>query len=287
MNEILTISIVAGVPLLLAVLGESLLQRSGVINVGLEGMMLIAALAAVFTAQASGSFALGLAGGVAGALAAALLFGFVTIARGGDQIVAGTAVNFLAAGLTSVAYGRLREVTHPLPEPWKWDFASSALLRDPFVALAWLVMPAAVAFLLWRTRFGLRLRAAGEFPPALEVSGLSAGFYRGIALLVEAVLVGMGGAYLSLGLSSGFAENMVAGRGFIALAIVVFARWKIIGATAGVALFALTSGAQYWLQAASRDVPFHLLLALPYVVTLIILAGFAGKTNAPRWLARS
>ncbi len=261
------LAIVASTPLLLAVLGELVVQRGGVINLGVEGMMLVAALTAVLTAHATSSVTLGFAGGVAGAALVALLFGFFTIALRADQIVTGTAINLLAAGATSFVYRELPALS-PLPR----------LRFDPIVPLAWIVLPLVLGALLWNSSFGLRLRAAGENPEAVAPSVRS---HRAMALAIEALLAGLAGAYLSLGLSSGFAENMTAGRGFIALSIVIFGRWNVKGALAGTAVFGLAAALQYALQASSYGLPFHLLLAVPYVVTLLILCGVAGRVRPP------
>ena len=157
---------------------------------------------------------------------------------------------------------------------------------DVVVPLAWLAFPATLAVLLWRTRFGLRLRACGENPEAVQATGASVAAHRWAALAIESLLAGIGGAHLALALSSGFAENMTAGRGFIALAIVIFGRWKVKGALLGTALFGIAAAAQYALQANGRGLPFHLLLATPYVITLLILCGVAGRVRPPEALGR-
>lgn len=267
----LPLAIVASTPLLLAVLGELVVQRSGIINLGIEGMMLTAALAAALTAHASGSVIAGFLGGIGGAAMIAALFGIFTIALRTDQIVTGTAINLFALGATSFAWRELRVPSVP------------QLTADPVVPLAWIVLPIALALLLWNTSFGLRLRAAGENPEAVAASVRS---HRAIALAVEAVLAGLAGAYLALALSNGFAENMTAGRGFIALSIVIFGRWKLTGALAGTAIFGLATALQYALQASAYELPYHLLLAVPYVVTLLILCGVAGRVRAPESLGR-
>jgi simple sugar transport system permease protein len=269
------LAIVASTPLLLAVEGELVVQRGGIINLGIEGMMLTAAMAAVVTAQFTNSVVLGFAGGILGALAIAALFAFFAIVRRADQIVTGTAINLLALGATSFIYRELTFSSH-VPQ----------LRTDAIVALAWIVIPILLAIVLWNTSFGLRLRACGENPEALAATGRSVAWRRAIALGIEAVLVGIAGAYLSLALSSGFAENMTAGRGFIALSIVIFGRWKLKGALLGTAIFGLAAALQYGLQAANRGIPFHLLLAVPYVVTLLILCGVAGRVKAPEALGR-
>src|SRR5687768_16855263 len=238
------------------------MQRSGIINLGVEGMMLVAAMCAVLGGPVAG---------IGGAAAVALIFGLFTITLRADQIVTGTAINLLAVGMTSFLY---REMNARFANPPR-------LSPDIVLPLAWIVLPAALALLLWNTSFGLRLRACGENPEAVGAAGHSVELYRWLALGIEAILAGLGGAFLSLGLSSGFAENMTAGRGFIALSIVIFGRWKLKGALIGTAIFGLAAALQYAMQASNRGVPFHLLLAVPYVVTLLILCGVAGRVRAP------
>lgn len=274
--SVLPLAIVAATPLLLAVEGELVLQRSGIINLGLEGMMLVAAMTAVFTAQATKSVPLGFVGGIAGAAIIAIVFGALVIMLRADQIVTGTAINLLAVGATSFVYREMQDsqlFVQSVPQ----------LKFDAVVPLAWIVIPIALSLLLWNTSFGLRLRASGENPEAVAAHVKR---HRVAALAIEALLAGLAGGYLSLALSSGFAENMTAGRGFIALAIVIFGRWKIKGALLGTAIFGLAAALQYALQASSQGLPFHLLLAVPYVVTLLILCGAAGRVRAPEALGR-
>lgn len=275
--QALPLAIVFATPLLLAVEGELVAQRSGMINLGIEGMMLVAAMTAIAVAQPTASPLLGFLGGIAGAALMALLFGVFTIGFHADQIVTGTALNLLALGVTSFIYrelqGRLVSIV-------------SVVRTDVVVPLAWIVFPIVLALLLWNTSFGLRLRACGENPAAVTAAGHSVALHRWIALGIEAILAGMAGAYLSLVLSNGFAENMTAGRGFIALSIVIFGRWKLKGALLGTAIFGLAAALQYALQASNRGLPFHLLLAIPYVVTLLILCGVAGRVRAPEGLGR-
>ena len=272
--NVLPLAIVAATPLLLAVEGELVVQRSGIINLGLEAMMLTAAMTAVLAAQLTQSVALGFAGGIVGAAFIALVFGFFVIALKADQIVTGTAINLLAAGVTGFVY---REKASLFIE------SVPALRTDVVLPLAWIVIPIVLAIVLWNTSFGLGLRACGENP---DVLGNAVARHRAAALAIEAVLAGVAGAYLALALSSGFAENMTAGRGFIALSIVIFGRWKLKGALLGTAIFGLAAALQYALQASVIGVPYHLLLAVPYVVTLLILCGIAGKVRAPESLGR-
>jgi simple sugar transport system permease protein len=270
------LAIVASTPLLLAVLGELVVERAGMINLGIEGMMLTAAMTAVITAQLTHSVILGFLGGIAGAAMVGAIFGLFAIRYAADQIVTGTAIVLLAQGLTGYVYRELDLFNQPIPR----------MTFDPIVPLAWIAIPIVLSILLWRTRFGLRLRACGELPAAVTANGASVTMHRWTALAIESALTGIAGAYLSLALSSGFAENMVSGRGFIALSIVIFGRWKFKGALLGTAVFGIAAAAQYAMQASGRGVPFHLLLAVPYVVTLLILCGIAGRVRAPESLGR-
>lgn len=275
--SILPLAIVASTPLVLAVLGELVTQRAGIINLGLEGTLLTAALGAVLAAQLSGSATAGFFGGIAAALVIAVLFALFTIVAGADQIVTGTALNLLAIGLTSFTWRELRS------DP-AFAFATPRVTVDVVLPLAWIVLPLLIGSFLWNSSAGLRLRASGENPRVLGTSGRSAARMRWLALMIEGVLAGLGGAYLALVTANGFAENMSAGRGFIALAIVIFGRWSVKGAIAGSVIFGFAAAFQYAAQAAATGISHHLLLALPYAVTLLILAGAAGKVRAPRSL---
>jgi general nucleoside transport system permease protein len=272
--DALLLAIVASTPLLLAVEGEVIVQRSGIINLGIEGMMLAAAMAASVAAQLTGSLAAGFAAGVLGAVVMAAIFGAFAIVLRVDQIVTGTAINLLALGATGFIYREMRATfARPIPH-----------LENNFIVFsAWIVVPILLAAILWRTVFGLRLRACGENPDAV---GRRVPVYRWSALAIESLLVGIAGGHLALALSSGFAENMTAGRGFIALSIVIFGRWKFKGALLGTAVFGVAAATQYALQASGIGLPFHLLLAIPYVVTLLILCGITGRVRAPEALGR-
>jgi simple sugar transport system permease protein len=271
------LAIVASTPLLLAVEGELVTQRSGMINLGIEGMMLVAAMTSILGSRATDNAFLGYLAGIGGAALIALLFGVFAIHLRADQIVTGTAINLLAVGATGFVYRAL-----PASMFSQLDSAKGSTL---IVLFAWIALPLALAAILWRTSFGLRLRACGENPEAVEAAGHSVAAHRWIALAIEAIAAGLGGGYLALAYS-GFAENMTAGRGFIALSIVIFGRWKLKGALLGTAIFGFAAAVQYALQASSQNVPPHLLLAVPYVVTLVILCGVAGRVRAPESLGK-
>ena len=271
------LALVASVPLLLAVEGELVAERTGLINLGIEGMMLVASMTAVCAAQTTGSIVIGIAGGIAGATLIALLFGAFAIHLKADQIVTGTAINLLALGVTGFIYRELNATfTRSIPH----------LESNAIAIFAWIAVPIALAWMLWRTPFGLRLRACGENPEAVRAANFNVRAHRWAALAIETLLVGVAGADLALALSSGFAENMTAGRGYIALSIVIFGRWKVKGVILGSVLFGAAAALQYAMQAASRGVQFHLLLAIPYVVTLVILCGIAGRARAPEALGK-
>jgi len=269
-------------PLLLAALGELIGERAGVLNIGLEGMMLAGAWCGAAASYGSGQGWIGLLAAASGGVVLAALFAFLTFTAKGDAIVVGTGINLLALGATGIAHRALG--THapnyasiPLPQ-WIFSLAGAML-----VPLLWWFFKSTFA--------GLRLRAAGEYPLASEAAGISVKRTRWIATLLNGALCGLAGAFLSMSHTNSFAENMTAGRGFIALAIVIFGRWNPLGALAAALLFGAAEGAQFYLQtlfanAAWGAIIYPLLLALPYIFTLLTLAGFAGKSRAPAALAQ-
>lgn len=274
------LALAAGVPIILAALGELILQRTGMINIGLEGVLLGAALGAVVAAKATESVMIGVAGGIAGAAVIAAVFSVASIVLKSDQVIAGAAANFVAIGLTGLVYRR-----------WSGSLVSgvpgfSDEAQRAFLVSTWIIAPLLVWALLWATRPGFRMRATGENPAAVRLNGLDADGYRWAAVGCQVLLAGLAGSYLSLALSHGFAENMTAGRGFIALAIVIFGRWRPAGVAAGAALFALSVTLQYYVQAADARVSYHLLLMLPYAITLTVLALMKGGTRGPEALGQ-
>ena len=282
-----------GTPLLLAALGELVCERAGVINIGVEGLMLTGAFAGFLAAWSTGS---PLAGMAAAGIAAALLglvFAIWVVGLDGDQVVAGAALNILALGLTGVAYRAVFGVTgaalsvptfQPIALPG--EAAWMAPLRQPAPVWVALALVPVVWLVLARTRLGLALRAVGEAPEAAASVGVAVAAMRVGAVVVGAILAGIGGGYLSLAYSNTFVEGMSAGRGFIALAIVVFGRWRPFGVLAGSLVFGAASAGQFHLQAAGVAVSYHLLLMLPYVLTLAVLAFASGSAAAPAALGR-
>ena len=294
-------------PLLLACLAGMYSERAGVFDIGLEGKMLSAAFGAAAVAAVTGSPWLGLLAGMLVSLATALLQGAAAITLKGNQIIAGVAINMLAAGLTTFlgqtwfqqggrtpalrAGGRfgtielpfaseLRDV--PIIGPIYFELISGHYL---LVYLAFLAVPV-TAFVLFRTRFGLRLRAVGENPKAVDTAGISVTLLRYQAVIITGLLCGMAGAYFSIAQGSGFGNNMTAGRGFIALAALIFAKWRPVPAMFTCLLFGFFEALQIRLQGTELplvgQVPVQAIQALPYVLTVVLLAGFIGKAVGPK-----
>lgn len=295
MDAVLEAALRLAAPLLLAALGELLVERAGVVNVGIEGMMLAGAFAAFAAAVATGSPAAGVAAGVVAAAGLGLVFAAFAVVRRSDQIVVGTAVNLLALGATGLALRALfpgevpaAPTIAPLAVPGLADLPilGPAIFRQtPFVP-AGLVLAGAVAFLLARTRTGLRLRAVGEAARAADAEGVPVTAVRVLSVLAGAALAGLAGAMLPLAQSNTFSEGMTAGRGFIALAIVIFGRWSAGGCVLAALFFGATTALQFRLQARGLDVPYPLALMLPYVLTLGVLAVATGRARAPGDLGR-
>jgi ABC-type uncharacterized transport system permease subunit len=290
------------VPLILAGVGECITERAGVVNIGVEGMMLTAALAAVAVSHAAQSPWAGLAAGVAAAALVGWVFGLLTVYRGVSQVVAGTALNLLALGATGAVYftltqrlaaaGGSRLVGARLPD---WPLPGLAalpglgptLFSGNVLVYAALAAAPLAAWALYRTRPGLQLRAVGEFPRAAEAAGANVQRTRLAAVLAGAALAGCGGAFLAIGHVVTFGENMIAGKGFIALALVIFGRWNPWGVLGGAVLFSTAWGTATVLATQGRGRPEEvILLALPYLATLAALVLRSGRTAAPAALAQ-
>jgi ABC-type uncharacterized transport system permease subunit len=283
-------------PLAFAAIGESISERSGVINVGLEGAIMAGCLGAVVGAS-SGGVAMGLAGGVLAGLALGIVMALLVIELRTDQIITGTALTLAAYGATGTLYRILfgaggvalsLPTLSPLPIPGLADIpvVGHALFAQPAVTYAMAALVPMVWFLLYRTQGGLSLRAVGEYPPAAVAAGISVRHHRWVGVLAGSSLGGLAGASLVLTVGT-FSEQMSAGRGFIAIAIVALGRWTPHGAALAAVLFGAASALQYRFQAAGSTVPYQVFLAIPYVLTLIVLAGGAGRSRAPAALGKS
>lgn len=274
------------IPLLAACLAGLWSERSGVVDIGLEGKMLVAAFAAAAAAHATGSAWIGLLAGIGASVAFALIHGFATISQRGNQIVSGVAINMLAAGLTAIVgnawYGQGGR-TPPLEGEQRFD--DVLLGHSELVFLALLAVPL-TWFVMGRTRFGLRLRAVGENPAAVDTAGISVTGLRYAAVILGGILCGLGGTYLSVSQSAGFLPNMTAGKGFIALAALIFAKWRAWPALGACFLFGLLDAIAIRLQGIALpgigEVPVQAIQALPYLMTVILLAGVIGKAIPPR-----
>ena len=283
-------------PLLLAATGETLAERSGVINLGIEGSMLAGALAAAIGSTMGGPASGLLAAIAAGALLAAL-FAAVTVHAGTDQIIAGTAITLGAVGLTGAAYRSYYGVAGAgLSIPTLTPLELPLLGGIPVIGTAFFAQPVttyiAVALvpLLWwflfRTRRGLALRAAGESAEGARAAGVRVRAARSAAVIGGGALAGLAGATLVLAQVGTFSERMTAGRGFIAIAIVVLGRWHPVGVLVAALFFGAATALQFVFQASGAGVPYQLFLMLPYVLALLGLAGAVGRVRAPRDLGR-
>ena len=293
-------------PLLLACLAGLFSERAGIFDIGLEGKMLAAAFVSAAVAAVSGSVWVGLLAGMGASIFLSLLHGLASITFRGDQLISGVAINFLAAGLTVVIGQSWFQIGGRTPSlsgdgrflPINWPFAE-ALSETPVIGgiyselisghtilvyVSLLIVPLSW-YVLFRTRFGLRLRAVGENPAAVDTAGVSVIRLRYSAVIICGVLCGLAGAYLATGLAAGFVKEMTAGRGFIALAALIFAKWRPWHALYACLLFGFLEAIGNRFQSIEIigiSVPVQFMQALPYILTVIILAGFVGKATPPR-----
>lgn len=273
------------VPLLLAAFAGLFSERSGIVDIGLEGKMLAGAFAAASTAVVTGSAWLGLLAAVAVSMLLGLLHGFVCINQRGDQVVSGMAINILVQGATvtlGLAWFAQGGRTPPLPEQARIaEVAQLSVLGWP----AFLIVPLG-AWVLYQTRFGLRLRAVGENPAAVDTAGVSVAGLRYRAVLIAGALCGWAGAYIATAQGAGFVRDMTGGRGYLALAAMILGKWRPVPTLLACLLFALLDAVAIRLQGAVLpgigEVPVQAVQAVPYVVTVLLLAGFVGRAIPPR-----
>jgi general nucleoside transport system permease protein len=270
-------------PLLLAALGGMFSERAGVINIALEGLMLAGAFTAAAITHYSGSPWVGLLAAVLAGVGVALIHAVASIRFRADQVVSGTAINILMLGVPALLSGAFFLSSGSTPQipqenliPW-----TPVLLAFALVPLTW--------YVLFRTPFGLRLRAVGENPGAADAAGVSVPRLRYAAVLLSGALAGIGGAYLSIGQSSLFTRNMTSGRGFIALAALIFGKWRPVQTMFACLLFGLTEAVAIQLQGEElfgmeEEIPNQFIQIIPYLLTIIVLAGFIGRARAPRAL---
>lgn len=281
-------------PLVLAALGGLFSERSGVINIALEGKMLAGAFTAAAVTYAAdtklgmgnASPWIGLLAGMTAGLFIAAIYSLVCIRFKADQVVSGAAINILMFGIPGFLSGALFLSSGSTPQiPKDHLLPQSPLIiagaMIAFVAISW--------YVLYHTPFGLRLRAVGEKPEAADAAGVSVSRMRYSGVLLAGVLAGMGGAYLSIGQSSLFTRNMTAGRGFIALAALIFGKWRPVQTVLACLLFGFTEAVSIQMQGAVKlpsgeDIPVQFIQMVPYLLTIIVLAGFIGSSRPPRAL---
>jgi simple sugar transport system permease protein len=305
--QIAASSVRLAVPLICACLAGLWSERAGVVDIGLEGKMLAAAFAAAATAAGTGDAFAGLIVGCLVSVALSVVHGIACISQRGNQIVSGVAINMLAAGLAAVLGnawfgqgGRTPSLEGaqrflPITLPGVETIAAIPVLGPIYrqllsghSLLAWLAILAVVLswWALYRTRFGLRLRAVGENPAAVDTAGISVSHLRYMAVIICGVLCGIGGAYLSTAQGAGFLNHMTAGKGFIALAALIFAKWRPVAALGACLLFGFLDAIAIRLQGVALpgigQVPVQAIQALPYLLTVVLLAGFIGRAIPPK-----
>lgn len=295
------------IPLIFTALAGLFSERAGIFDIGLEGKMLAAAFASATVAFITGSAWIGLLAGILISIMFSLIHGFASITNRGNQIVSGVAINFVAAGLTAVlgqAWFSQGGRTPGLPGDARFSpltLPGVDLVRDipvigPLYAnvisgnniltyLAFLAVPISW-WVLYRTRFGLRLRAVGENPGAVDTAGISVTWLRYRAVIVAGFLCGFSGTYLAIAQSAAFINNMSAGKGYIALAALIFAKWRPVPVLLACLLFGFLDALANFMQGKSvpliGEVPVQIFQALPYVLTCILLAGLIGSANPPK-----
>lgn len=300
LKNIINLSLLASLirlstPLILAALGGMYSERSGVINIALEGIMLSGAFTAAAVTVFTHNPWIGLMAAAGAGVLVSLIHAVASIQFKADQVVVGTAINILFLGVPALISGALFESTGSTPQlpreqtlpDWNLPVIDHIpVLRElfsghkPIVYIALLAVPISY-YVLFHTRFGLRLRAVGENPEAADTAGVSVARMRYAGVMLSGLLAGIGGAYLSIGQNSLFTRNMTAGRGFIALAALIFGKWHPVGAFLACLLFGLAEAISIRMQGVV-NIPVQFIQIIPYVLTLVVLAGFIGRAIPPR-----
>ena len=304
--QVLDSTVRLATPLLLACLAGLFSERAGIFDIGLEGKMLAAAFMSAAIAAITGDVWMGLGAGIAASLALSIIHGLASITFRGNQLISGVAINFLAAGLTVliaqdwfsqggrtpslIGNGRFEPITLPGADalagvPLLGPIYAELISGHSILVYVGFAMVPITWWLLFRTRFGLRLRAVGEAPEAVDTAGISVVGLRYVAVGICGILCGIAGAYLATALQAGFVKDMTAGRGFIALAALIFAKWRPWYALYACLLFGLLQAIALRYQNIDLGafvVPVQFMDALPYILTVVILAGFVGKAIPPR-----
>lgn len=282
MKNIFTLALIASTirlatPLILAALGGLYSERAGIINIALEGLMLAGAFTAATVTYYSRNPWIGLLAAMAAGVVVAGIHAVACIRYKADQVVTGTAINILFLGVPALLSGALFDSTGATPQ-----IPQENLLQTAPIIIAFLLVPL-TWYVLNRTPFGLRLRAVGENPEAADTAGVNVARIRYTGVLLSGALAAIGGAYLSIGQSSLFTRNMTAGRGFIALAALIFGKWRPVQTMLACLLFGLAEAVAIQMQGVG-NIPVQFIQIIPYVLTIIVLAGFIGLSRAPRSL---
>lgn len=279
-------------PLIFASIGGVFCEKSGVVNIALEGMMVIGAFFAVLGSSINNSGVAGVIYAMIGGGLLALIHAFLSINLKADQIISGTAINLFAAALSSFLImkffntGGQTNIVTPLPYDIPKIFLKIPILGEILKEINWFVVIAIIIaiagnYILKKTTIGLRIRAVGEHPKAADTLGVNVHKARYMCVILSGILAGLGGASLSIGITPMYREGIVAGRGFIALAAMIFGNWNPIGAMFASLLFAFASSLQIVVQGLGWSLQSEVYSAFPYVVTMIVLSGFVGKTTPP------
>ncbi len=282
--------ITSATPLLFAALGGLFSERSGVINIALEGLMLSGAFTAAVVTYQTGNPYLGLLCGIGAGAVTALVYAVAVIKFEADQVVAGMAINFLMLGLPALISGVTYDSTGSTPQIDQAHKLPAFFNGLSIVSILAIVAVAVSWYVLYRTRYGLRLRAVGENPEAADAAGINVTRLRYSAVIISGVLAAIGGAFLSTGQSSLFTRGMSAGRGFIALAALILAKWKPIPVFFACLFFGFTEALTIqiqgapWARIGGEQIPIQFIEMIPYVLTIIVLAGFIGLSRAPKAL---
>ncbi len=294
---LLSASIRLSVPILFAALGGMYSERSGVVNIGLEGIMLVGAFAGVVGSYFTGSYWIGALVAVLSGILIAALFALITVKIKINQIVSGVAINLLAVGLTSFFYRALFGITTvPITvkafEPVNIPVLSNIpVIGEIFfrqtilVYVAFILVPISY-YIFYKTSVGLSIRTVGEHPMAADTVGIPVNKVRTICVLVSGALAGLGGCFLSLGQFNMFVDNMVSGRGFIAVAAVIFGKWSPKGVLMASLIFGVADALQIRIQMSGISIPYQFLLMFPYLLTVVAVTGIVGRTTSPKALGR-
>ncbi|MFA5577214.1 MAG: ABC transporter permease [Tissierellaceae bacterium] len=292
---LLSASIRLSVPILFAALGGMYSERSGVVNIGLEGMMLVGAFAGVVGSYFTGSYWIGAMVAVLSGMLMAALFALITVKIKINQIVSGVAINLLAVGVTSFFYRALFGITtvpitvnafSPVSIPILSDIpiiGEILFKQTVLVYIAFLLVPIS-HYIFYKTSLGLSIRTVGEHPMAADTVGIPVSKVRIVCVLISGALAGLGGSFLSLGQFNMFVDNMVSGRGFIAVAAVIFGKWSPTGVLMASLIFGVADALQIRIQMAGVSIPYQFLLMFPYLLTVVAVTGIVGRTTSPKAL---